>query len=227
MYTILRIGRRPRGEQSRAWDEGLGHQQKSGATGSCGATAECSCRAELQQPVGPPVAIHFHIPVLDGAYRLKRVFAIEWLEMTFSTDPKFVETALNIMLRSHEAVVDYTTPLGLAHLIGRHHYGPAPWVDDLARAEGNPLGAAAAGRRRRAAALARVLREPQVSVCASALTRRPGDAGRPAPDRRLSPRRRTPARGPSAGTSSRAARAGRAPWHPSCARDRPRAGDAT
>jgi hypothetical protein len=84
MYTILRIGRRPRGEQSRAWDEGLGHQQKSGATGSCGATAECSCRAELRQPVGPPVTIHFHIPVLDGAYRLKRVFAIEWLEMSGS-----------------------------------------------------------------------------------------------------------------------------------------------
>ena len=31
------------------------------------------------------------------------------------------------------------TPLGLAHLMGTgHHYGPAPWVDDLDRAEWNP-----------------------------------------------------------------------------------------
>jgi len=31
------------------------------------------------------------------------------------------------------------TPLGLAHLMGTgHHYGPAPWVDDLGRADWNP-----------------------------------------------------------------------------------------
>jgi len=40
---------------------------------------------------------------------------------------------------SHQAVVDYMTPLGLAHLMGTtHHYGPAPWVHDLARPEWNP-----------------------------------------------------------------------------------------
>jgi alpha-glucuronidase len=69
-----------------------------------------------------------------------REIATEWLKMTFSADPKFVETALSIMLRSREAVVDYMTPLGLAHLMGTgHHYGPAPWVDDLTRAEWNPF----------------------------------------------------------------------------------------
>jgi alpha-glucuronidase len=31
------------------------------------------------------------------------------------------------------------TPLGLAHLMGTgHHYGPAPWIADLARSEWNP-----------------------------------------------------------------------------------------
>jgi len=65
--------------------------------------------------------------------------ADEWLRMTFSSEPKFLETASSIMLRSREAVVDYMTPLGLAHLMGTaHHYGPAPWVDDLERAEWTP-----------------------------------------------------------------------------------------
>jgi alpha-glucuronidase len=69
-----------------------------------------------------------------------REIADEWLRMTFSNEPKFRETALSMMLRSREAVVDYMTPLGLAHLMGTgHHYGPAPWVDDLARAEWNPF----------------------------------------------------------------------------------------
>ena len=65
--------------------------------------------------------------------------AAEWLRMTFSIEPDFLETALAMMLRSREAVIDYMTPLGLAHLMGTgHHYGPAPWVNDLARAEWNP-----------------------------------------------------------------------------------------
>jgi alpha-glucuronidase len=43
------------------------------------------------------------------------------------------------MMGSREAAVDYMTPLGLAHLMGtEHHYGPAPWVADLARPEWNP-----------------------------------------------------------------------------------------
>jgi alpha-glucuronidase len=44
-----------------------------------------------------------------------------------------------MMMGSREAVVDYMTPLGLAHLMGTgHHYGPAPWVNDLGRADWNP-----------------------------------------------------------------------------------------
>lgn len=69
-----------------------------------------------------------------------RAIAEEWLRMTFSNDPRFVEPAADLMMRSRQAVVDYMTPLGLAHLMGTgHHYGPAPWVDDLERPEWNPF----------------------------------------------------------------------------------------
>ena len=38
-----------------------------------------------------------------------------------------------MLLASREAVVDYMTPLGLHHLMATdHHYGPGPWVDNLA-----------------------------------------------------------------------------------------------
>lgn len=68
-----------------------------------------------------------------------RRIAGEWLRMTFSRDPRFVEPALGIMLGSREAAVSYMTPLGLAHLMGTgHHYGPAPWVSQLDRPAWNP-----------------------------------------------------------------------------------------
>jgi len=65
--------------------------------------------------------------------------AEQWLRMTFSNDPEFIEKALALMMRSREAVVDYMTPLGLVHIMGTgHHYGPAPWVNELSRPEWNP-----------------------------------------------------------------------------------------
>ena len=65
--------------------------------------------------------------------------ARDWLKITFSDNPVLLETGLDMMLASHQAVVDYMTPLGLAHLMATgHHYGPGPWVSDLARPEWNP-----------------------------------------------------------------------------------------
>ncbi len=56
--------------------------------------------------------------------------AAEWLRMTFSNDPHFVNQAAAMMIESREAVVKYMTPLGLHHIMARgHHYGPGPWVD--------------------------------------------------------------------------------------------------
>ncbi|WP_443018452.1 alpha-glucuronidase family glycosyl hydrolase [Sphingomonas sp. 8AM] len=66
--------------------------------------------------------------------------AHEWAQQTFGTDRQVVDTALAMMMGSREAVVDYTGALGLAHLMATgHHYGPGPWVADLARPEWNPV----------------------------------------------------------------------------------------
>lgn len=68
-----------------------------------------------------------------------REIAREWLQQTFTPEPAFVAPAADLMMRSREAVVNYMTPLGLTHIMGTgHHYGPAPWVDDLGRPEWNP-----------------------------------------------------------------------------------------
>lgn len=65
--------------------------------------------------------------------------AADWTRMTFSNDPDFVTPVVAMMMGSREAVVHYMTPLGLAHLMDTgHHYGPGPWVSDLARPEWNP-----------------------------------------------------------------------------------------
>ena len=69
-----------------------------------------------------------------------RAIAEDWVKMTFTADPKFVEPVVDMMMASREAVVNYMTPLGLAHLMATgHHYGPGPWVDDLKRPEWNPV----------------------------------------------------------------------------------------
>ena len=69
-----------------------------------------------------------------------RSIATEWAAMTFAPDPKIVAPVVDIMMGSREAVVNYMTPLGLHHLMATgHHYGPGPWVSDLARPEWNPV----------------------------------------------------------------------------------------
>ncbi len=66
--------------------------------------------------------------------------AREWAVQTFGNDPVVIDTMLRMMMRSREAVVDYTGPLGLTHLFATgHHYGPGPWVSDLQRPEWNPV----------------------------------------------------------------------------------------
>ena len=68
------------------------------------------------------------------------IVAEEWVRQTFSNDPVVVAPAVQMMMASHQALVDYMTPLGLVHIMGTdHHYGPAPWVNDLSRAEWNPV----------------------------------------------------------------------------------------
>ena len=63
-----------------------------------------------------------------------------WLRRSFSNDMAFVQSIKAVMLRSREIMVNYMNPLGLHHIMGTgHHYGPAPWVDNLNRPEWNPV----------------------------------------------------------------------------------------
>ena len=67
-----------------------------------------------------------------------RAIAEEWVRMTFTNAPAAVATIRTMLLQSREAVVNYMTPLGLAHIMATgHHYGPAPWVT-LRRADWSP-----------------------------------------------------------------------------------------
>jgi alpha-glucuronidase len=64
--------------------------------------------------------------------------ADDWIRMTFSNDPRVVATIEHMMLVSREAVVNYMTPLGLAHIMATgHHYGPGPWAK-VARPDQTP-----------------------------------------------------------------------------------------
>jgi alpha-glucuronidase len=66
--------------------------------------------------------------------------AREWTGMTLTHDRKAADEITRIMLGSHEAVVNYMTPMGLHHIMwGGHHYGPAPWWDKEKRADWNPV----------------------------------------------------------------------------------------
>ena len=55
--------------------------------------------------------------------------AKEWIVQTIGNNQTANNTILDMMLSSRENAVDYMTPLGLHHIMGRsHHYGPGPWV---------------------------------------------------------------------------------------------------
>ena len=66
--------------------------------------------------------------------------ATEWTRMTLTREAAAVATIVRMMLESHDAVVNYMTPLGLHHIMwAGHHYGPAPWWDKEQRDDWNPV----------------------------------------------------------------------------------------
>jgi len=71
-------------------------------------------------------------PYLDAGSIFK-----EWTVATFPNHHKKVTEVANWLLEhSHEACVNYMTPLGLHHIMAEgHHFGPGPWVDSLFRAD--------------------------------------------------------------------------------------------
>jgi alpha-glucuronidase len=68
-----------------------------------------------------------------------RTIADEWTRMTFTNEPSAAASIDSMLVTSREAVVNYMTPLGLAHIMATgHHYGPAPWAR-LSRADQSPV----------------------------------------------------------------------------------------
>jgi alpha-glucuronidase len=66
--------------------------------------------------------------------------AEEWIRQTLSNNNTVVTATKKIMLQSHETMVNYMTPLGLAHIMyNGHHYGPMPWGNTLGRPDWNPV----------------------------------------------------------------------------------------
>jgi len=60
----------------------------------------------------------------------------EWTQLTFPVSEKAQQTIVDMLKNSHEACVNYMTPLGLHHIMAAdHHYGPGPWVDQMPRAD--------------------------------------------------------------------------------------------
>lgn len=63
-----------------------------------------------------------------------KTIADEWIRMTLTRNVGAADKISAMMMASRETTVNYMTPLGLHHIMGvGHHYGPGPWVKDLAR----------------------------------------------------------------------------------------------
>lgn len=59
-----------------------------------------------------------------------RQIAEDFLRENYSSDKRFVGPVTDLLLRSHEALVDYMMPMGLHHIFAAdHHYGPEPWCE--------------------------------------------------------------------------------------------------
>lgn len=66
--------------------------------------------------------------------------ADEWTRQSFTNNKTVIPVIKNIMLSSHEALVNYMTPIGLTHIMyNGHHYGPMPWGNTLHRPDWNPV----------------------------------------------------------------------------------------
>lgn len=55
--------------------------------------------------------------------------AQEWTKMSLTKNEKSVQTIENMLMKSRETYVNFTTPLGLHHIMGQSiHWGPEPWL---------------------------------------------------------------------------------------------------
>ncbi|MEY4384233.1 MAG: hypothetical protein RI995_1775 [Bacteroidota bacterium] len=55
--------------------------------------------------------------------------AKEWIQSSLTHDELSVKTIENMLMKSRETYVNFTTPLGLHHIMGQSiHWGPEPWL---------------------------------------------------------------------------------------------------
>ncbi len=107
-----------------------GTLQHQALTGMCAVTNIGSDRNWCGHPFAAANWYAFGRLAWDHALSSSEI-AEEWLRQTFDGDKRLLEPALEMMLASREAVVDYMTPLGLHHQMAvGHHYGPGPWVSE-------------------------------------------------------------------------------------------------
>lgn len=60
--------------------------------------------------------------------------ADEWIKMTLTKDKAALQAIKDMLLKSREVYVNFTTPLGLHHIMGQGiHFGPEPWLERSAR----------------------------------------------------------------------------------------------
>jgi alpha-glucuronidase len=63
-----------------------------------------------------------------------KAIAEEWTSMTLTSQPAAERTIVDLMEKSRNIYVRYTTPLGLHHIMGESiHYGPQPWLAKAGR----------------------------------------------------------------------------------------------
>lgn len=62
-------------------------------------------------------------------YLTSEQMAEEWIKMTWTKNTIAINTIQDILMKSREIYVDFTTPLGLHHIMGQGiHFGPEPWL---------------------------------------------------------------------------------------------------
>ncbi len=67
-----------------------------------------------------------------------RAVGEEWARQTFGNDPKLVSGAVEMLMRSWPAMMDYQSPVGLTFQeldSANTHYGPWPWMDSPRRSD--------------------------------------------------------------------------------------------
>jgi alpha-glucuronidase len=66
--------------------------------------------------------------------------AKEWIPQTLTRNPATMGKVRQMMLKTRDIYINYTSPFGLHHVMGEgHHFGPEPWVEKAPRPDWTAL----------------------------------------------------------------------------------------